>query len=86
MPSAHGEEIVRSIYVDDLVRTIWNLVKYRMLNFLESDIVYTTGEDGFVRAWGRHSKVEEPVAENSMPKQSKAKKEGRLKEGRYKPY
>lgn len=85
LPGAHGEEVVRSVYLDEQVCSIaisfWlsqlaNLV-------LQNQTVFTGGEDGLVRAWkpadGGDFRPQGGLAKASRPKEKKQKE-------RFKPY
>lgn len=73
LPGAHGEEIVRSVYLDE-----------------QSNTVFTSGEDGFVRTWkpdeaGNIAATENPPAHTSSSTRTKGTKHKERKE-RFKPY
>jgi hypothetical protein len=85
LPGAHGEEVVRSIYVDEQVCIFYSRFYINSDSpFLQSHSVFTGGEDGFVRAW-KPMDEDETQAESSPAKPSRPKEKKREKE-RFKPY
>ncbi|KEY79300.1 hypothetical protein WD repeat protein [Aspergillus fumigatus] len=85
LPGAHGEEVVRSIYVDEQVCLLYSCFKINPDSpFLQGHSVFTGGEDGFVRAW-KPVDEDETQGEYSSAKPSRPKEKKREKE-RFKPY
>lgn len=74
---AHGEEVVRSVYVDSTV--CWTEVVVSTVNVGQSGVIFTAGEDGYIRAFGQ-SQI---MSSSGTTKGTKVKKSG---DGRYKPY
>lgn len=66
---AHGEEIVRSIYVDELVSNSVSLQQKRFFfnGLFQSGVIYSAGEDGHVTAF----REEESQVHTSTIKQAK---------------
>lgn len=99
LPGAHGDEVVRSVYLDEQVCLSRALEHeppspalvvlfsgdWLTLNLLQSQSVFTCGEDGFVRAWkpveGGNDDTQNPAGSGKIPR-SKEKKQ----RDRFKPY
>lgn len=80
LPGAHGDEVVRSVYVDEQVSCPDSQRTSIGLMALQSTSVFTCGEDGFVRAW-KPCDEQEPQSAGASVKPRKQKKADR-----YKPY
>lgn len=76
---AHGEEVVRSIFVDDQVIQM-SCVFRSIANKTQAGVIYTAGEDGHIRAF----RPMEATETSKIPKTSKSRKT--TSEQRYKPY
>jgi hypothetical protein len=98
LPGAHGEEIVRDLFTDTNVGFSCDQSFQSLLIIAKTQVTYTVGEDGHVRAW----KTETPTsAEETMDidegadakkKEKKDRKEKRKEKKekkdkkRYEPY
>src|SRR5205085_304178 len=67
---AHGDEVVRALWVDDEVRKV--LVLRRLLIICQSEVIYTAGEDGYIRASRISAQADQ--APGKTPKSSRHKK------------
>lgn len=85
LPGGHGEEIVRSVYVDEQVCTLFSSSVHPVDCKLtrQSQSIFTCGEDGFVRVW-KQGEGAEPGPGSGQEKKPKEKK-GKEK-GRFRPY
>jgi len=79
LDGAHGEEIVRSLFVDDEVR---DFVECHHVadRSAQSGVVFTAGEDGCIKAFG----PSESLSQQTTPSKSSKFKKG--SDNRYKPY
>lgn len=84
LSGAHGEEIVRSIYVDQEVNRGLLVVSRTMLT-IQHGTVYTGGEDGKVRAWRSPDTSQDPRLDIDI-KPSTKPKDRTAKDARFKPY
>lgn len=99
LPDAHGEEIVRAVYLDEQVHPYLILdVNWALTNFMlpqKSRTVFTGGEDGIIRAWrpngpeNIHQDDEMEGQEESLSDRAAARARDKKKfkdEKRFRPY
>ena len=81
LEDAHGEDIVRSLFVDDQVSSR-NLLRHcsKSSDDAQTGVIFTAGEDGHIKAFGPAS------SENASSSTTKASKAQRTTKDRYKPY
>lgn len=80
LESAHGGEVVRSIFADDAVGAASPSVKYAANSGDQDGTIYTAGEDGRISAFRAASGSE------SMATPTKGTKSKKGADARYKPY
>lgn len=93
LPGAHGDEVVRSVYLDEQVCTShwlfpWLSVYLAPLAdavYHQSQSVFTCGEDGFVRAWKPAGEDGNASSQAGTAKGARSKPERKQKD-RFKPY
>ena len=74
---AHGEEVVRSLFVDDQVIAL-KLLILQIANLAQSGVVYTAGEDGLIKAFRPSGSAETPKT-SKIPKPKKTPTDQRYK-------
>lgn len=76
---AHGEEVVRSLFIDDQVIAV-TLLLLQIANLAQSGVIYSAGEDGHIKAFRPSGFAETPkTSKISKPKKTPS-------DQRYKPY
>lgn len=77
LQGAHGEEIVRSVLINDTVSARNRTKSVTYADPVQDNVIYTAGEDGKIQAFRSDGALQ------NMPKTSSKSKK---KEGRFKPY
>jgi hypothetical protein len=84
LPGAHGEDIVRTIHVDNNVSVCGSDLKADHSSSAQAATVFTGGEDGKVKAWAVTTEPEEP---NQIgPTRHKKRRGSHLDGIHHKPY
>ena len=88
-PGGHGEDVIRSVLIDDQVRALFLWIT-SPADENKSQKVFTAGEDGIIRAWRMPHDQEEPIkgdGQSNHKKQHKATRgQGESSRPRFRPY
>jgi hypothetical protein len=79
LEGAHGEEVVRSLFVDEAVSQFL-YAQGDLLIATKTGMIFTAGEDGHIKSFRAQDNT------NQTPATYKTSKSKRASESRYKPY
>ncbi|KAI9658448.1 MAG: hypothetical protein M1829_006803 [Trizodia sp. TS-e1964] len=85
LPGAHGDDVVRCIYVDQAVYTSPYL-HGSAADFIKSQKIFTGGEDGLVRAWSLGESSTTTIDSSTKSNVLKESKASKAKGKRFRPY